>query len=149
MASAQHRDVNAPNGDKKKKKRVKSTPTQCSYIAKIAKKYLGVDKKDSKGKVIEKNPNRLTFSKSGIGEISILMDAAINQILKNSDQVMFYSGGKTMGKSTVEVATKLALSGLLCEKAMKAGSKAVENYNEYDKKQPAPLNVTAEEEQQQ
>jgi hypothetical protein len=65
------------------------------------------------------------------------------------EQVMIYTGGKTLGKQTVEVATKLALSGLLCDKAMKAGSKAVENYNCFDKDRPeASPNVAVEEGQQ-
>jgi hypothetical protein len=149
MVSAEHNTKRDDDKNKKKKKRTKSAPTQYTYIAKIAKKYLGVDKRDSKGKVVEKNPNRLTFSKAGIAEVSILMDSAVKQILQNSDQVMIYTGGKTLGKQTVEVATKLALSGLLCDKAMKAGSKAVENYNCFDKDRPeASPNVAVEEGQQ-
>jgi hypothetical protein len=87
MVSAEHNAKRDDDKNKKKKKRTKSAPTQYTYIAKIAKKYLGVDKRDSKGKVVEKNPNRLTFSKAGIAEVSILMDSAVKQILQNSDQV--------------------------------------------------------------
>lgn len=137
--SAKTSDPNAP----KKKRRTKTTPTQCTYIAKIAKKYLGEDKKDEEGKVI-KNPNKLTMSKSAIMEISLLMDNAIGVLVDNADKVLLYSGQKTMGKSHLELATTLAFAGLLRDKALKAGSQAVINYNGFDPSVPS-RNVLVEE----
>lgn len=131
------------SGDKKVKRR-KSAPTQCTYIAKIAKKYLGEDKKDATGKVVEKNPNRLTMSKSAITEVELLINHAVGILVSNADQVLTYANQKTMGKSHVEVATTLALSGLLRDKALKAGSQAVINYNGYEPDAPGAANVLVE-----
>tara|TARA_Y100000589_G_scaffold97347_1_gene91946 strand:- start:109 stop:558 length:450 start_codon:yes stop_codon:yes gene_type:complete len=132
-------------GDKKVKRR-KSAPTQCTYIAKIAKKYLGEDKKDAKGNVIEKNPNKLTLSKSAVTEVEMLINHAVGLLVSNADSVLDYANQKTMGKSHVEVATTLALSGLLRDKALKAGSQAVINYNGYEPSAPPATNVLVEEE---
>jgi len=131
-----------PNNPTKKKRRAKSTPNQCTYIAKIAKKYLGEDEKDADGKVV-KNPNKLTMSKSALMEVSLLMDDAIGVLVNNADKVLTYSGQKTMGKSHLELATTLAFAGLLRDKALKAGSQAVINYNGFDPKAPSP-NVLVE-----
>jgi hypothetical protein len=122
-------------GDKKKKRR-KVAPTQCTYIAKIAKKYVGEDKKDKSGKVVEKNPNKLTFSKAAISEVEMMINHAIGTLVENSDKVLTYTGGRTLGKSTVELATTLAFAGVLRDKAMKAGSQAVINYNGFDPTAP-------------
>ena len=135
----------APNDKKKKKAKrttTKSTPSQTVYIAKIAKKYVGSDTKDKDGKVV-KNPNKMTFAKSAISEVEILMNYAIGRLIQNSDNVLQYNGQKTLGKSTLEVATTLAFAGLLRDKALKAGSKAVENYNGFDPSVAPPSLVTA------
>ena len=128
-----------PNpGEKKKKvKRAKYVaPSQTTYIAKIAKKYTAPEgcKKEDK----------LTFSKAAILEVELLMNNAINIIVQNADQVLTYSGTATLGKQTAEIATTLALAGLLRDSALKAGSKAVENYADFDAAAPVvPESVTA------
>ena len=91
-----------------------------------------------------KNPNKLTMSKSALMEVSLLMDDAISTLVSNADKVLTYTGQKTMGKSHLELATTLAFAGLLRDKALKAGSKAVINYNGFDSKTPSP-NVLVEE----
>ena len=135
--------------DKKQKKKIGkrtkgATPSQSTYIAKIARKYVGEHEKDEKGVVVKKNPNKVTFSKSAISEVEMLMNNAVGIILNNTDKVMDYSGQKTMGKSAVEVATTLALAGLLRDKALRSGSKAVANYNDWKKGDEAVANVTVE-----
>ena len=123
-------------GKKQKTKRAKYvTPSQSTYIAKIAKRYTapqGGDKAD-----------KLTFSKAAILEVELLMNNAINIIIQNADQVLTYAGTATLGKKTVEIATTLALAGLLRDNAIKAGSKAVENYAAFDSEAPVPESVTA------
>ena len=61
-------------GFAKVKRTTKGTPSQTTFIAKIAKKYIGEDEKDKDGKVVKKNPNKLTFAKSAISEVEILMN---------------------------------------------------------------------------
>ena len=124
-------------GKKQKIKRAKKyvTPSQTTFIAKIAKRYTnpaGGDKAD-----------KLTFSKAAILEVELLMNNAINIIIQNADQVLTYAGTATLGKKTVEIATTLALAGLLRDNAIAAGTKAVENYNAFDAEASLPDSVTA------
>lgn len=138
MMSASH----TLNKQKKKGKRAsRATPQQTTYIAKIAKKYLGEHTKDKDGAVV-KNPNKLTFSKAALTEVDMLINHAIGRIVQNSDAVLTYSGARTFGASAAQTATKLTLDGLLCEKAVKAGTQAIINYNGYDADAPTPANVT-------
>lgn len=127
---------------KKGKRAKRATPQQTTYIAKIAKKYLGEHTKDKDGVVVKKNPNKLTFSKAALTEVDMLINHAIGRIVQNSDAVLAYSGARTLGASAAQTATKLTLDGLLCEKAVKAGTQAIVNYNEYDAGAAAPANVT-------
>lgn len=116
---------------KKKVRRIgKATPTQETYLAKIAKKYLGEDGKDAQGKTI-KNKDKLTISKSALSEIGLLMNDAINTIVFNADKMLTYSGHQTFGKKTAEGATYMALSGLLRDDATVAGEKAVTSYDKW------------------
>lgn len=122
-----------------KKKRVKrakhATPSQVCFLAKIVKKHAfpaGCKKED-----------KVTFSKPALLEVELIMNNAINLIVQNADQVMNYSGTATLGKQTVEIATTLTLAGLLRDCALKAGSKAVQNYNSFDATAPIPEQVAA------
>lgn len=114
----------------KKKKARRPAPTQETYLAKIAKKYLGEDSKDAAGKTI-KNKDKLTISKSALSEVALLMNDAIHTIVFNADKMLTYSGHQTFGKKTAEGATYMALSGLLRDDATKAGEKAVESYDSW------------------
>lgn len=117
---------------KKKARRSKGgASSQRAFIAKIAKRHLGQDKKGEGGRVVEKNPNKLTCAKEFLTELELLVNYGIGVIVNNADQVLDYSGQRTMGKSHVEIATTLALEGLLRKRALKAGSRAVANYNDY------------------
>ena len=122
---------------KQKTKRAKKyvAPSQSTYIAKIAKRYTAPQGGDK--------AEKLTFSKAAILEVELLMNNAINIIIQNADQVLTYAGTATLGKKTVEIATTLALAGLLRDNAIAAGSKAVENYNAFDKEASLPDSVTA------
>ena len=128
--------ANSAGKKKQKTKRAKyTTPSQTTYIAKIAKRYTnpaGGDKAD-----------KMTFSKAAILEVELLMNNAINIIIQNADQVLTYAGTATLGKKTVEIATTLALAGLLRDNAIAAGTKAVENYNAFDAEASLPESVTA------
>jgi hypothetical protein len=127
----------------KKAKAAKGTvPPQTAYIAKIAKKYLGEHDKDKSGKIIKKNPEKLTFSKSALTEVELLMNHAIARLVTNGDAVLEYTGASTFGASTAQTATKLALSGLLLDDAVKAGTQAIINYNGYAAGAPPVANVT-------
>lgn len=128
---------------KKAKAAKGAVPPQTTYIAKIAKKYLGEHDKDKDGKIIKKNPEKLTFSKSALTEVELLMNHAIARIVTNGDAFLEYSGASTFGASTAQTATKLALSGLLLDDAVKAGTQAIINYNGYTADAPPVANVTA------
>lgn len=123
------------NASLKKKKKVRSSKggasSQRAFITKIAKRHLGQDKKGEGGRVVEKNPNKLTCAKEFLTELELLVNYGIGVIVNNADHVLDYSGQKTMGKTHVEIATTLALEGLLRKRALKAGSRAVTNYNSY------------------
>lgn len=144
MATKMPANKSANKPAKKKAKAAKgAVPPQTTYIAKIAKKYLGEHEKDKSGKIIKKNPEKLTFSKSALTEVELLMNHAIARLVMNGDAVLEYSGASTFGASTAQTATKLALSGLLLDDAVKAGTQAIINYNGYTAGAPPVANVTA------
>ena len=116
--------INKKKGKTPKGKPKSSTaPSQETYLAKMAKKYLAAD--------------NMTMSKTAIVEVGLLMNDAINTIVHNADKILTYSGHQTFGKKTAEGATYLALSGLLRNDAVKAGEKAVVSYDNW--KPPAPV----------
>ena len=118
--------IDKKKGKEKKPKgkpRSSAAPSQETYLAKIAKKYLAAD--------------NMTMSKTAIVEVGLLMNDAVNTIVHNADKMLTYSGHQTFGKKTAEGATYLALSGLLRDDAAKAGEKAVTSYDNW--KPPAPV----------
>tara|TARA_B100001057_G_scaffold336029_1_gene336812 strand:- start:2565 stop:3014 length:450 start_codon:yes stop_codon:yes gene_type:complete len=128
----------------KKAKATKSAaPPQTTFIAKIAKKYLGAPhERDSKGNITKKNLNKLTFSREALTEVELLMNHAIARLVENGDAVLEFNGASTFGASTAQTAAKLALSGLLLDDAVKAGTQAIVNYNNYAVGAPPVPNVT-------
>tara|TARA_X000001036_G_scaffold426323_1_gene453597 strand:- start:537 stop:965 length:429 start_codon:yes stop_codon:yes gene_type:complete len=131
LEPTQQQDAQQPPQEKKKKKK-RGPPTQQTYLAKIAKKYLGENGgRDPKTNKIIKNPDQLTITKSAIGEVEMLMNDGISTILHNADKMLTYSGHRTFGKKTAEGATYMALSGLLRTDATKAGEKAVSSYDNW------------------
>tara|TARA_B110000211_G_C13666800_1_gene372727 strand:- start:85 stop:450 length:366 start_codon:yes stop_codon:yes gene_type:complete len=92
-----------------------------SYIKQIAKSV-----SDERA---ETDPTkRFTMSSQALVEVELLIEHAMNNIAHNAESILKYSGAGTIGVKTVEVATRLSLSGLLCKDVAAAGNVALDTY---------------------